>query len=73
VDEERGLPYLVMPVVEGKSLEQRIADDGPLPVIEVLRIGMQVASGLAAAHAQGLDLNQAKADGSLRVIRTAQR
>jgi len=54
VDEQRGLPYLVMPVVEGKSLEQRIADDGPLPIIEVLRMGMQVASGLAAAHAQGL-------------------
>ena len=54
VDEERGLPYLVMPVVEGKSLEQRVAETGPLGVKEVLRIGMQIASGLAAAHAQGL-------------------
>ena len=54
VDEERGLPYLVMPVVEGKSLEQRVAETGPLELKEVLRIGMQIASGLAAAHAQGL-------------------
>ncbi len=54
VDEEHGLPYLVMPVVEGKSLEQRVAATGPLEVKEVLRIGRQIASGLAAAHAQGL-------------------
>ncbi|MBC8869326.1 MAG: serine/threonine protein kinase [Planctomycetes bacterium] len=54
VDEERGLPYLVMPVVEGQSLEQRVAQIGPLAVVEILRIGMQTASGLAAAHAQGL-------------------
>ena len=54
VDEHNGLPYLVMPVIGGKSLQQRIDDKGPLPVKEVLRIGMQIASGLAAAHAQGL-------------------
>ena len=54
VDEERGLPYLMMPVVEGPSLEQRVAQTGPLPVVEILRIGMQTASGLAAAHEQGL-------------------
>ena len=54
VDEERGLPYLVMPVVEGQSLEQRVAQSGPLAVVEILRIGMQTASGLAAAHSQGL-------------------
>src|SRR5207302_2247739 len=36
------------------SLEEKIERDGPLPVPEVLRIGMQAAAGLAAAHAQGL-------------------
>lgn len=54
VDEEAGLPYLVMPLVQGKSLEQRLQHNGPLEVKEILRIGMQAASGLAAAHAQGL-------------------
>lgn len=54
VDEEQGLPYLVMPVVEGRSLEQRVDDTGPMEPKEILRIGMQIASGLAAAHAQGL-------------------
>ena len=54
VDSWNGLPYLVMQYVAGKSLQERIEGDGPLGVREVLRIGMQVASGLAAAHAQGL-------------------
>ena len=54
VDEEHGIPYLVMPVLEGRSLEERVRQQGPLDVKEVLRIGRQIASGLAAAHAQGL-------------------
>jgi serine/threonine-protein kinase len=54
VDENGRLPYLVMPYIAGRSLQDRIDHDGPLAVTEILRIGMQVASGLAAAHAQGL-------------------
>ena len=46
--------YLVMKYINGGSLQQRIDRDGPLEVCEVLRIGMQTAKGLAAAHAQGL-------------------
>jgi hypothetical protein len=49
-----GLPYLVMQCVAGLSLQQRIDRDGPLALFEILRIGMQTAAGLAAAHAQGL-------------------
>lgn len=48
------LPYLVMPYVRGESLQQRIARSGPLSTAEVVRVGMQVASGLNAAHDQGL-------------------
>jgi WD40 repeat protein/serine/threonine protein kinase len=48
------VPYLVMQFVAGMSLEDRIRQAGRLDVKEVLRIGMQTASGLAAAHAQGL-------------------
>ncbi|MCA9130216.1 MAG: serine/threonine protein kinase [Planctomycetales bacterium] len=54
VDEQRGLPYLVMPVIEGRSLQQRVDELGLLDGIEVVRIAMQIASGLSAAHAQGL-------------------
>jgi eukaryotic-like serine/threonine-protein kinase len=49
-----GLPYLVMTYVAGKSLQERIDAGGPLGVAEILRIGMQVAAGLAGAHTQGL-------------------
>ncbi len=47
-------PYLVMPLVVGKSLQDRLDEQGPLETREVLRIAMQTAEGLAAAHAQGL-------------------
>ena len=47
-------PYLVMAMIAGRSLQKHIEDDGPLPVKDVVRIGQQVAAGLAAAHAQGL-------------------
>ncbi len=50
----RGLPYLVMQYIPGRSLQDRIDRDGPLEVEEILRIGMQAAAGLAAAHAHGL-------------------
>ncbi|MBC7819248.1 MAG: serine/threonine protein kinase [Planctomycetaceae bacterium] len=49
-----GVPYLVMQLIQGESLEARIAKEGRLPVKDVLRIGMQTAAGLAAAHAQNL-------------------
>ena len=54
VDSWNGLPYLVMPYIAGRSLQDRVDREGPLEVREVLRIGMQTALGLAAAHAQGL-------------------
>jgi serine/threonine-protein kinase len=54
VHEEAGLPYLVMEYICGRSLQDRIDHDGPLELREILRIGMQTAAGLAAAHAQGL-------------------
>jgi serine/threonine-protein kinase len=54
VAEAAGLPYLVMEYVPGRSLQERLDSQGPLTLPEVLRIGMQAAAGLAAAHAQGL-------------------
>jgi WD40 repeat protein len=54
VEEAGRLPYLVMEYVSGRSLQERLDQSGPLVVTEVLRIGMQAAAALAAAHAQGL-------------------
>jgi serine/threonine protein kinase len=54
VDEINGLPYLVMEYISGVSLQDRIDRRGPLKLEEILRIGMQAATGLATAHAQGL-------------------
>ncbi len=54
VDEWQGIPYLVMQYTQGVSLQKRLHDRGPLDVKEILRIGLQAARGLAAAHAQGL-------------------
>jgi DNA-binding beta-propeller fold protein YncE len=47
-------PYLVMEFVAGVTLEDVIRRGAPPELREVLRIGSQVARGLAAAHAQGL-------------------
>jgi len=54
VDEASNLPFLTMEFIDGVSLDERIKRSGPLQLKEILRIGMQAASGLAAAHAQGL-------------------
>jgi serine/threonine-protein kinase len=47
-------PFLVMPYVSGPSLQDRLDQAGTLEIKEVLRIALQTAQGLAAAHAQGL-------------------
>ena len=54
VSEHRNLPFIVMQYVPGLSLAQRIASEGPMSTCEVARVGFQVASGLAAAHKQGI-------------------
>src|SRR5262245_41150838 len=48
--EEQPLPYLVMEYIPGETLEQHIDRVGPLEIQDILRIGAQVARGLAAAH-----------------------
>jgi WD40 repeat protein len=53
-DEGTGLAFLVMQLVTGESLQERIDRRGPLELKEILHIGMQIARGLAAAHSQGL-------------------
>jgi WD40 repeat protein/serine/threonine protein kinase len=52
--EDEPVPYLVMEYIDGPTLQQKLDRVGKLPVREVLRIGAQIAAGLAAAHQQGL-------------------
>ncbi|XVV11789.1 protein kinase domain-containing protein [Actinoplanes sp. CA-131856] len=47
------LPYVVMELINGPTLQQRVAS-GPLPPRKVFRICGEVAAALAAAHADGL-------------------
>jgi serine/threonine protein kinase/formylglycine-generating enzyme required for sulfatase activity/tetratricopeptide (TPR) repeat protein len=54
VDEGKAGPYLVMQCVAGLSLQDKLDQMGPLGLQAILRIGMQTAEGLAAAHKQGL-------------------
>jgi eukaryotic-like serine/threonine-protein kinase len=54
VESEEQTPFLVMQFVSGRSLQDRVELEGPLAAEEILRIGMQAAAGLAAAHAQGV-------------------
>lgn len=46
--------YLVMQYIAGPSLQERVDRGGPLSVAEILRVGVQIAAGLHAAHEQGL-------------------
>src|SRR5438552_15898592 len=54
VDEERGVPFLAMEFLKGEPLDERLKRDTKLPLLEVLRIGREIAEALAAAHATGL-------------------
>jgi len=52
--EADGLPYFVMPFVDGESLGERLTREGQLPLDEALRIAREVADGLDYAHEQGV-------------------
>lgn len=52
--EEQPIPYLVMEYIPGHTLADALVGEGPLELNESLRLGQQIAAGLAAAHSQGL-------------------
>jgi serine/threonine protein kinase len=45
-----GLPYYVMPYIDGESLRTRLQREGPLPVQDAVRLAREVAGALAYAH-----------------------
>jgi serine/threonine protein kinase len=54
VGEDRGIPFLAMQFLKGETLDGLLRRVNHLPVPEAMRIGREIAEGLAAAHAQGL-------------------
>lgn len=52
--EESPLPYLVMEYIPGDTLQQRMDAVGPISPEEAIRIGVQIARGLGAAHEKGI-------------------
>ncbi len=53
IDEHEGKPFLVMELLEGESLKDRLAR-GLLPLPSLLDWGIQIADALEAAHSQGI-------------------
>jgi eukaryotic-like serine/threonine-protein kinase len=53
-----GQPFFVMPLLQGRILRDRLSDaverDQPIPLEELLNIGLEVLSGLQAAHEKGI-------------------
>ena len=49
-----GRPFYAMELVEGRTLERVVADEGPMPIGRAVDVLVQIARGLAAVHAAGL-------------------
>src|SRR6188768_2324113 len=58
---EDGVTFAVMELLDGESLRERLAH-GPLPVRRAIETTVQIAKGLAAAHAKGLIHRDLKPD-----------
>jgi eukaryotic-like serine/threonine-protein kinase len=56
--EHEGLPFLVMPLLQGQMLRDRLADSvarrQALPLEELLGVGLDISAGLQAAHEKGI-------------------
>ncbi|MAQ16001.1 MAG: hypothetical protein CMN30_29075 [Sandaracinus sp.] len=72
---EDGTPYIVMDLLEGRSLYQRLEAEGPVPLKEAAEILCAVCSGVQAAHEKGVihrDLKPSNVlvleDGTVKVI-----
>ncbi|MEO0325239.1 MAG: serine/threonine-protein kinase, partial [Myxococcota bacterium] len=57
-----GAPFLVMELLEGRSLRQVLEEEGPFPLGRACRVAMGVCDGLAAAHGEGIVHRDLKLD-----------
>jgi hypothetical protein len=53
-EDERGRPYMVMELIQGESLLDRVGRTGRLPAREAARLALGIAQGLEALHEQGI-------------------
>src|ERR1700682_5252693 len=75
LEQSNGTSYLVMELVLGETLQQRVAREGRLPIEEALGLCRQIAEALEAAHDKGIihrDLKPANVkvtpDGKVKVL-----
>jgi len=54
LEDSNGISYLVMELVPGETLADRINRDGPVPIDEALAIAKQIGDALEAAHEKGI-------------------
>src|ERR1700722_3713542 len=54
LEQSGGTSYLVMELVSGDTLQQRVKRDGAIPIDEALAIAKQIAEALEAAHEKGI-------------------
>jgi serine/threonine protein kinase len=52
--EQAGVGFLAMELLQGESLDARLARESRLPIAMAVDLGRQIARGLAAAHTRGL-------------------
>src|SRR4051812_39938957 len=77
VGEDHGIPFIAMPLLKGMSLEEYLRTKGRMTLPQVLRVGREIARGLAVAHEKGIvhrDLKPANlwldaaANGRVRIL-----
>jgi serine/threonine protein kinase len=54
LEQSGGTSYLVMELVSGETLQERVKRDGPVPIDEALAIATQIAEALEAAHEKSI-------------------
>jgi eukaryotic-like serine/threonine-protein kinase len=62
IGEDKGVVFLVMEFLSGKTLKHVVREEGPLPLQRIVEITRQIGDALAAAHTQGVVHRDLKSD-----------